>query len=96
MSGLIALILIAILGLWILGRQQPSQKLSGHTRVVFLSLKHQDPGFVRRTNFGGDEAGSSLSGGYDFNDDGAIDLVIAAPRANGSSTREGAVYVVYG
>jgi len=55
-SGLIALILIAILGLWILGRQQPSQKLSGHTRVVFLSLKHQDPGFVRRTNFGGDEA----------------------------------------
>lgn len=44
----------------------------------------------------GDEAGYSVSGGGDFNGDGAPEMLVGAPNYSGSASNEGRVYVIYG
>jgi hypothetical protein len=43
-----------------------------------------------------EEAGQAVEGGFDYNADGFADYVIGAQRASGTTSEEGAAYLVYG
>ncbi len=45
---------------------------------------------------GGDQAGTAVGSGQDFNGDGAPEILISAPQANGGFVRSGQSYIVLG
>lgn len=46
--------------------------------------------------FGGDQAGTVVAGGKDFDGDGAPEILISAPSANATFSRSGETYIILG
>ena len=75
----------------VFGRQE------GFAATLSLEDLNGRNGFVLNGLFGGDNAGSTVSGAGDVNGDGLFDLLIGAPNADpNKKERSGQTYVVFG
>jgi Ca2+-binding RTX toxin-like protein len=69
---------------------------SGASDSLDLTMLSEDEGFAIIGDSSGDNAGFSVSGAGDFNNDGIADLIVGAYVNDIGGTNAGAAYVVYG